>query len=66
MENDNIPTPGSDAAIAMGCTCPVEDNHHGKGCTTGPDGEILFCYTAGCPVHDIKVVVCDESNIGHY
>jgi hypothetical protein len=25
------PTPGSDAAIKAGCTCPVLDNHHGRG-----------------------------------
>ena len=51
MENDNIPTPGSDAAIAMGCTCPVEDNNYGKGCTLGPEGEVLFAYSGDCPIH---------------
>ena len=61
MENGNVPAPGSDEAIAMGCTCPVLDNNHGKGYTLGPDGEVLFCYTVGCPVHEVKVAT-DESD----
>lgn len=39
------PNPGSDAALEMGCKCPVLDNGHGKG--SGP-----FWITEGCPVHD--------------
>ena len=31
MRCKHIPTPGSDEAIKMGCTCPVMDNAHGKG-----------------------------------
>jgi hypothetical protein len=27
----NIPNPGSDEAIEMGCWCPVIDNGHGNG-----------------------------------
>lgn len=42
------PNPGSDAAIALGCTCPVLDNSHGKG-HYGQTG--IFVYTIGCPVH---------------
>jgi hypothetical protein len=44
-----IPTPGSDAAIELGCTCPVKDNARGKGVPTS-DGP-LFWMTEGCPVH---------------
>lgn len=31
----SIPNPGSDAAIKMGCTCPVLDNAHGRDDETG-------------------------------
>ena len=40
--------PGSKEAIAAGCTCPVIDNHYGRG-YRGIDGS--FIYTVGCPVH---------------
>ena len=39
--------PGSDAAVALGCICPVVDNARGKGLPGGS-----FWITAGCPVHD--------------
>lgn len=43
----NISTqPGSDEAIAAGCSCPVVDNHHGKGMPGG-----MFWVDAGCPLH---------------
>lgn len=47
----DTPNPGSDEAIALGCTCPVMDNGRGHGAygTTG-----LFWYSAGCPVHATK------------
>lgn len=43
--------PGSPEAVAKGCTCPVIDNHHGKGV---PAGDLLhreFWVTEGCPLH---------------
>ena len=43
-----IPNPGSDAAIAMGCLCPVLDNARGKGYMCIPN---TFVFTVGCPVH---------------
>ena len=43
-----VPNPGSDAALELGCTCPVVDNGHGKGCGYGKN---MFWHTAGCPVH---------------
>lgn len=61
MENGNIPAPGSKEAIEMGCLCPVVDNNYGKGYCRSPEGEILFCYNANCPVHNVKVNT-DESN----
>jgi len=57
------PDPGSDAAIALGCTCPVLDNNHGAGvgCTgwliddTGFDG--LFWINNACPLHGSRFSV---------
>jgi hypothetical protein len=38
------PSPGSDAALDLGCTCPVMDNGHGRG--KGP-----FWKDEDCPLH---------------
>jgi hypothetical protein len=43
------PTPGSDEAIKQGCTCPVMDNHYGKGAYG--DGKV-FWYSETCPIHN--------------
>jgi hypothetical protein len=43
------PTPGSDAALALGWICPVLDNNHGLDSPWPPDG---WWITQGCPVHD--------------
>ena len=40
--------PGSDAAIAAGCLCPVLDNRRGQG-VMGMTG--MFVFNAACPVH---------------
>lgn len=45
------PNPGSPEAVAQGCTCPVIDNHHGKGVPIGKDGAPLFWHSAKCPLH---------------
>lgn len=39
------PNPGSDEAIAKGCTCPVLDNNHGN-----KDGD-AFWIDLKCPIH---------------
>ncbi len=49
VARDNPPDPGTDAAINAGCTCPVIDNHRGRG-WHGKAG--IFIYTVGCPVHE--------------
>ena len=41
------PNPGSDEAIAQGCSCPVMDNGHGRGWQGGPG----FVISTGCPLH---------------
>lgn len=50
-----VPNPGSDAAIALGCLCPVLENNYGKGCwgTTGVFAYMtgVFACTADCPLH---------------
>lgn len=46
------PNPGSSKAVERGCTCPVIDNHYGKG-YMGKEG--LFIHTGGCPLHDGRV-----------
>lgn len=50
----NKPNPGSKEAGEQGCTCPVIDNHYGKG-PYEKDGEPRFWITEGCPLHDNKV-----------
>lgn len=57
MSEKTIPNPGSDAAIAMGCTCPVLDNGHGR----RNDGR--FVYSWDCPVHGPK---SGDENDGNY
>jgi hypothetical protein len=44
--------PGSAKAVKAGCTCPVIDNHYGRGvpATSGRK----FWITGGCPLHDRK------------
>lgn len=43
-----VPAPGSDAAIAEGCTCPVLDNAHGAGIGGG-----LWWIDSECPMHGL-------------
>lgn len=45
------PPPGSDAARALNCLCPVLDNSHGRG-YMGIEG--VYIYSANCPVHARK------------
>lgn len=50
MQKNLIPAPGSQAAISQGCTCPVIDNHHGRGYGANwpKYGWIIF---EDCPLH---------------
>ena len=47
------PTPGSDAAVALDCKCPVMDNERGRGINGN------FWITDGCPIHAPKRVEAD-------
>ena len=47
------PTPGSDEALDLGCTCPVLDNGRGRGAEVDETGKVRFWYTEGCPVHSL-------------
>lgn len=44
----NKPPPGSDAAISMGCKCPVVDNSRGRG-YMGMAG--VYVHSGVCKVH---------------
>lgn len=46
--NKKVPNPGSDEAIAQGCTCPVLDNEHGRGYMGIPN---VFVRSEKCPLH---------------
>lgn len=46
--------PGSNEAIAAGCTCPVLDNAHGTGYLGGAkdkDGNVMFVMSLSCQLH---------------
>lgn len=44
------PNPGSPEATHLGCTCPVIDNHHGRGAYGNAD---QFWIVADCPLHGV-------------
>ena len=52
MTPDTPPSPGSDAAIAKGCTCPVSDNHYGRGYMGVPG---VYVYSGDCPLHRLNL-----------
>lgn len=43
-------SPGSDEALAEGCTCPVLDNSHGRGYM----GTDTYVTVADCPLHGFE------------
>ena len=46
--------PGSDEAIAAGCTCPIMDNGRGRGYLGGVQddtGQTVFVIAGDCPLH---------------
>ncbi len=53
------PTPGSEEAIANGCTCPVMDNGRGVGFLI--DGERQFWISGDCPLHGSPALHHEET-----
>jgi hypothetical protein len=51
MMSGKTPNPGSEEALALGCCCPVLDNHHGAGIPWGGRGELCFWVNGACPLH---------------
>lgn len=47
-DKERKPAPGTDEALAEGCTCPVIDNGYGRGYRGQPG---VFVFNGGCPVH---------------
>ena len=43
--------PGSEQAVARGCSCPVVDNKRGKGAYVDGEGNPLFWFSAECSMH---------------
>ena len=41
--------PGTPEALALGCTCPMIDNHHGQGAPSRK-GRVWWV-NEGCPLH---------------
>lgn len=48
------PNPGTKEAQDQGCTCPIIDNHYGKGVPDGKGGH-NFWMNGDCPIHGIPV-----------
>ena len=54
MDTVKTPSPGSDEADKLGCTCPRMDNAYGRGAWgtwDKPEGEKVFFVNGNCPVH---------------
>lgn len=49
------PAPGSDKAVAWGCTCPRMDNSYGAGIGGGEprhiDGSVMYWINGDCELH---------------
>lgn len=50
MTEDHL-NPGSPAAVANGCKCPVLDNGRGQGAWGSSGKDAIFWITASCPLH---------------
>lgn len=52
IKSKKVPNPGTPEARDAGCTCPVMDNHYGRGYQGRPN---VFVYTANCTLHGFAV-----------
>ena len=48
--------PGSPEAIAKGCTCNPELNHHGRGVRWSLGSAAAFYPAQGCPQHELPML----------
>lgn len=56
------PPPGSKEARDQGCTCPVMDNHSGRGSGyVDEEGNPLFWFNGECPIHGDSEHVAPDS-----
>ena len=58
-----LPLPGSAAALALGCACPVVDNHYGAGVPVA-DGQRAWWYNPECPLHYPSGIPLDDTKAG--
>ena len=61
-KSEGSPNPGSKEAVALGCTCPVIDNHYGEGVPDG-EGGTHWWHNGSCEIHGLeKLEQEDDSN----
>lgn len=53
----DVPNPGSKEAIDEGCSCPVLDNHYGRGLKLNDSDEPLFWQNENCCLHGIEAEI---------
>ena len=51
-EPEQLPNPGSDEAVRLGCECPRMDNGNGRGYLGNPN---VFVYSLECPLHKKQI-----------
>lgn len=54
------PNPGTQEAIDKNCTCPVIDNHYGKGRF---GNEEVFIYNTECPLHTVDIEIKEDGEL---
>ena len=50
MTSNAVPNPGSEKAVAKGCTCARMDNCYGRGAYS-INGKVMFWISGDCPLH---------------
>jgi hypothetical protein len=60
MTEINNPSPGSKEAVEQGCLCPIKDNKYGKGAMPSRSGEMLYYFSADCPLHKDEYETTNE------
>lgn len=47
----DVPAPGSDGALLLGCACPILDNAHGRGAAGTSGAGAAYWIVSACPLH---------------